>query len=84
VRGAGLFIGVEIVADRDTRAPDPELPTGIINTMRDLGVLISSLPGTTASSDPPMLDLLRRRTPRDSSRSWMGADRVHIVRRSSR
>lgn len=56
VRGAGLFVGVEIVADRRTRAPDPELAHRIINTMRDLGVLISVAgPHNSALKIRPML-----------------------------
>ncbi|MAU98757.1 MAG: aspartate aminotransferase family protein [Fulvimarina sp.] len=41
VRGAGLFIGVEIVTDRASRSPDRQRASRIVNRMRDLGVLIS-------------------------------------------
>lgn len=41
VRGAGLYIGVEMVADRGTRAPDPALTTTIVNGLRERRVLIS-------------------------------------------
>jgi 4-aminobutyrate aminotransferase-like enzyme len=44
VRGRGLMIGVELVADRDGRAPDPALASRVQNGMRERGVLV----GTTA------------------------------------
>ena len=42
VRGAGLFVGVELVSDRASRAPDRELTSQVVNRMRDKGVLISA------------------------------------------
>lgn len=42
VRGAGLFIGVEIVSDASTKAPDAKTTTRIVNGMRDRFVLISA------------------------------------------
>ena len=42
VRGVGMFVGVELVADRATRAPDRELTTRVVNRMRDKGVLLSA------------------------------------------
>lgn len=42
VRGAGFFIGVEIVADRDRKTPDGALATRIVNGLRKRRVLISS------------------------------------------
>jgi 4-aminobutyrate aminotransferase-like enzyme len=41
VRGAGLFLGVELVSDRDARTPDPGHTGDVVNTLRDLGVLVS-------------------------------------------
>ena len=41
VRGAGLFIGVELVADRESRAPDAGLAGWLVNELRRNGVLIS-------------------------------------------
>ncbi|WP_212526045.1 aspartate aminotransferase family protein [Actibacterium sp. MT2.3-13A] len=41
VRGAGLFIGVEMVSDCAAKTPDPGAATAIVNGMRDEGVLIS-------------------------------------------
>jgi 4-aminobutyrate aminotransferase-like enzyme len=42
VRGAGLFIGVELVADRDTREPATALAGEVVNRMREAGVLMST------------------------------------------
>jgi 4-aminobutyrate aminotransferase-like enzyme len=42
VRGAGLFVGVELVSDRASRAPDRGLTSKVVNRMRDKGVLISA------------------------------------------
>jgi 4-aminobutyrate aminotransferase-like enzyme len=42
VRGAGLFVGVELVSDRGSRAPDRALTSQVVNRMRDKGVLLSA------------------------------------------
>ena len=42
VRGLGLFIGVDLVLDRATRAPAPEQASYIANRMRERGVLLST------------------------------------------
>lgn len=42
VRGAGLFIGVEIVADRAEKRADAALTTRIVNGLRERRVLISA------------------------------------------
>lgn len=42
VRGAGFFIGVELVMDRDTKAPATEATTALVNGLRDKRILISA------------------------------------------
>jgi 4-aminobutyrate aminotransferase-like enzyme len=43
VRDKGLFFAVELVTDRETRAPATDLAGHLINRMRDKGVLISRI-----------------------------------------
>ncbi len=42
VRGAGLYIGVEFVADRDVCTPDPALARHVINFLRERRILIGA------------------------------------------
>jgi 4-aminobutyrate aminotransferase-like enzyme len=42
VRGMGLFIGIEIVSDRETREPDGDLASEIVEAAKDRGVLLST------------------------------------------
>jgi 4-aminobutyrate aminotransferase-like enzyme len=42
VRGAGMFVGVELVLDRVSRAPDRQRTSRVVNRMRDKGVLLSA------------------------------------------
>lgn len=42
VRGAGLFVGVELVSDRQSRTPDRWLTSQVVNRMRQKGILLSA------------------------------------------
>jgi len=42
VRGRGLFIGVELVKDRDTLEPAAKEADQVINLMKEAGILIST------------------------------------------
>lgn len=56
VRGAGLYIGVELVSDRATKAPDAAAATAIVNAMRERRVLISATgPGANVLKIRPPL-----------------------------
>jgi 4-aminobutyrate aminotransferase-like enzyme len=55
VRGLGLYIGVELVVDRQTLEPATEHADYIINRMRDHGILISS--------DGPLENVLKMKPP---------------------
>jgi 4-aminobutyrate aminotransferase-like enzyme len=60
VRGAGLFIGVELVRDRATRAPDAAATTRVVNDLRERGVLISATgPGANVLKIRPPLTFSR-------------------------
>jgi 4-aminobutyrate aminotransferase-like enzyme len=42
VRGAGLFIGMELVRPGSDRAPDPDLANYLVNALRERRILISA------------------------------------------
>jgi 4-aminobutyrate aminotransferase-like enzyme len=42
VRGLGLFVGIELVRDRQSLAPAPQQAAYIANRMRDRGILLST------------------------------------------
>ena len=42
VRGVGLFIGIELVKDRETLEPVADEATYLVNRMRELGILMST------------------------------------------
>ena len=55
VRGSGLFIGVELVRDRETLEPATEEASEIVNRLRDEGILIGT--------DGPHHNVLKIRPP---------------------
>ncbi len=55
VRGAGLFIGVELVRDHSTLEPAAKETTAVVNRMRELGVLVGT--------DGPSGNVLKIRPP---------------------
>lgn len=55
VRGRGLFLGVELVTDRQTRHPATALASDVVNRCRDLGVLLGT--------DGPYDNVLKIRPP---------------------
>jgi 4-aminobutyrate aminotransferase-like enzyme len=42
VKGCGLFLGVELVKDRTSKAPAPEVTRAVLNGMRERGVLVAA------------------------------------------
>jgi 4-aminobutyrate aminotransferase-like enzyme/Ser/Thr protein kinase RdoA (MazF antagonist) len=67
VRGSGLFLGVELVKDRDTREPATAEASAVVNRMRDRGILI----GTEGS----FANVLKIRPPMPFSRD----DAAHLA-----
>lgn len=55
VRGSGLFLGVDLVLDRDTRAPAPEQASYVVNRLRERGIL--------TGTDGPHHNVLKLRPP---------------------
>ena len=55
VRGAGLFVGVELVRDRATLEPATEEASYVVNRLRELGVL--------AGTDGPFGNVVKLRPP---------------------
>ena len=60
VRGTGLFLGLELVSDRERRTPAIELTSMVVNDLRNRGVLT----GTTGTHD----NLVKLRSPMVLSR----------------
>jgi len=56
IRGSGLFIGLELVHDRETKAPAPEIASELINRLRRRGILIGAAGryGNTLKIRPPL------------------------------
>src|SRR6266700_2717999 len=55
VRGSGLFLGVDLVLDRDTREPAPLQASYVVNRLRDCGIL--------AGTDGPHHNVIKLRPP---------------------
>jgi 4-aminobutyrate aminotransferase-like enzyme len=57
VRGAGLYVGVEMVSDRTTKQPDPATATATVNGLRKRRVLISATGyhGNVLKIRPPLV-----------------------------
>ncbi len=56
VRGNGLFFGIDLVLDRETREPAPEQTHKLVNAMRDAGILMSNIGehGNVLKLRPPL------------------------------
>jgi 4-aminobutyrate aminotransferase-like enzyme len=57
VRGSGLYVGVELVKDLQTKAPDPTLTAAVVNGLRERRVLISATgsQANTLKIRPPLV-----------------------------
>jgi 4-aminobutyrate aminotransferase-like enzyme len=55
VRGSGLFLGIDLVLDRETREPAPLQASYVVNRLRDCGIL--------AGTDGPHHNVLKLRPP---------------------
>ena len=66
VRGQGLFLGFEMVRDRETREPADGEAAELVNRMKDLGILLST--------DGPLHNVIKIKPPLVFSRA--DADRV--------
>jgi putrescine aminotransferase len=57
IRHRGMMLGIELVADRETRAPLPIHGLGILNVIRDeTGVILRDVGNTVVCSPPLVLD----------------------------
>jgi 4-aminobutyrate aminotransferase-like enzyme len=57
VRGLGLFVGLEIVGDRDARQPAPALAADLLRRARDAGLILglSGYHGNVLKLAPPLI-----------------------------
>ena len=61
MRGSGLFLGVDLVRDRDTRAPASAEANYVVNRLRERGIL--------AGTDGPGHNVIKLRPPLVFSKS---------------
>ena len=64
VRGTGLFAGIELVLDRNTREPAPEQAKALVNRLRHRGIL--------TGTDGPFNNVVKLKPPMVVSRDDMG------------
>ena len=55
VRGLGLMIGIELVRDRATKEPAPELRDRIVEMVFERGVLVLGAGETSIRLSPPLI-----------------------------
>jgi len=55
VRGSGLFLGIDLVVDRESRAAAPQQASYVVNRLRDCGIL--------AGTDGPFHNVIKLRPP---------------------
>jgi 4-aminobutyrate aminotransferase-like enzyme len=55
VRGSGLFLGIDLVLDRNTREPAPLQASYVVNRLRDCGIL--------TGTDGPYHNVIKLRPP---------------------
>jgi 4-aminobutyrate aminotransferase-like enzyme len=73
VRGLGLFLGIELVLDRETRTPAPRQAAYVVERMKEHGILLST--------DGPEHDVIKMKPPlvfaeADADRALEAYDRV--------
>jgi len=73
VRGLGLFLGIELVSDREARTPDAAAAAYVVERMKNHGILLST--------DGPDHDVIKMKPPlsfseRDADRILAAYDRV--------
>jgi 4-aminobutyrate aminotransferase-like enzyme len=75
VRGSGLFLGVELVRNRETLEPGKEEAEFIVNRMRDAGILLGT--------DGPFENVIKIRPPMpfdESNAAFLVANMERILR----
>ena len=73
VRGLGLFLGIELVLDREARTPAPRQAAYVVERMKEHGILLST--------DGPDHDVIKMKPPLvfsdfDADRALEAYDRV--------